>query len=159
MVVLLWILKKITPLSVNKALTMEGLFQGKGARALARRSAIVDGERPWRKKEGSTHSCRHLVGKCAGREGKGRRHPGPATRRPLGRVTSEGEHNEERRLSEPALRHPGAGRQARVRDRASRQRGRDDAAEGGEATASSGRVVLVMASDGQFLMGTSDGCF
>ena len=89
---------------------------------------------------GSTHSCRHLVGKCAGKGRKGRRRPGPATRRPHGRVRAEGR-DEERRLSEPALRHPGAGRQVRVRDQASRQRGREDAAKGGQATANSGVAV------------------
>ena len=68
--------------------------------------------------------------------------------RPHGRVRAEGR-DEGHRLCEPALRHPGAGRLARARDRASKQRGRDDAAEGGEATASSGVAVSVMASDGQ----------
>lgn len=57
--------------------------------------------------------------------------------------------DEERRLSEPALRYPGSGREVRVRDQASRQRGRDDAAEGGHATVSLSGVVSIMASDGQ----------
>ena len=45
----------------------------------------------------------------------------------------------------------------RARGRASRKRGRDDAAEGGHAIVRPGGVVSVMASDGQFLMRTSDG--